>query len=182
MKTGLLVQVVWALSAPALGYVGPNRLEAGLIGRDDILLFCDFEDAGRQELFAGRRKPGLNSIVEGEAALGGSGRSLRITVPRGVHAGGGARPKGLKHRGTCLGLRDKASADKDGAGSKLVTLSPCRLAHLFRGAPAAPLGLRRSAGRLSCSRPAFRRVSRAAGRRRDRPARPMRMPWPARCA
>jgi len=55
---------------------------------DPVILACDFESAANWwEAFGARKQPVNTSLVEGAAAWGGAGRSLRVTIPRGEHTG-----------------------------------------------------------------------------------------------
>ncbi len=64
-----------------------TRTEPGLAGRSDILLCCDFEDEAWWRAWGSTKQPVNTSLVEGDAALGGQGKSLRVTVPKGKHLG-----------------------------------------------------------------------------------------------
>jgi hypothetical protein len=55
--------------------------------RPDILLACDFESDDWWKAFKSKRQPENTLLVSGEKALGGKGRSLQVTTPRGEHLG-----------------------------------------------------------------------------------------------
>src|SRR5262249_32724825 len=57
------------------------------IRSDDILLACDFETDDWWMTFKSKRQPENTTLVSGEKALGGKGRSLQVTTPRGEHLG-----------------------------------------------------------------------------------------------
>ena len=63
------------------------RQELGLAGRSDILLYCDFEDEEWWPAWGCTKQPVNTGMVEGKAAFGGKGKSLRVTVPRRDHMG-----------------------------------------------------------------------------------------------
>lgn len=65
----------------------PVRLEPGLAGRSDVLLFCDFEDRDWWRAWGSQKQPVNTSLVEGAEAFGGKGKTLRVTIPRGEHLG-----------------------------------------------------------------------------------------------
>jgi hypothetical protein len=51
------------------------------------LFTCDFESDPWWEPWGSRRAPENTELVSGPAAFGGSGRSLRVTIPRNEHSG-----------------------------------------------------------------------------------------------
>src|SRR5262249_32714127 len=61
--------------------------EPALARRPDVLLFCDFETDDWWTAFGSKRQPVNTVLVSGEKALGGKGRSLQVTTPRGEHMG-----------------------------------------------------------------------------------------------
>jgi hypothetical protein len=71
--------------------VSPSRAAARVVpppaDRSDILLVCDFENDDWWRAWGCTKQPGNTSLVDGEAACGGKGRSLRVTVPRAEHMG-----------------------------------------------------------------------------------------------
>lgn len=78
--------VAWMLDCPALLAETP----ASAPGRDtdpDLLLVCDFERDDWWTAWGLRRPPENTRLVSGAQALGGKGRSLQVTVPKGEHTG-----------------------------------------------------------------------------------------------
>ena len=65
------------------------RLEEGEPeGPQDVLLHCDFDDDHEWwRAWGSKKQPENTTLIGGESALGGRGRSLRVTVPRGEHMG-----------------------------------------------------------------------------------------------
>jgi hypothetical protein len=61
--------------------------DPGLAGGSDILLSCGFDDDAWWRAWGSQKPPEHTSLVEGENAFGGNGKSLRVTVPRGDHMG-----------------------------------------------------------------------------------------------
>ena len=80
-----------SLSLLALGTLraddAPKPREAALAGRGDVVLACDFEDAEWWRAWGAAKQPVNTTLVEGEKAFGGKGKSLQVTVPRGEHTG-----------------------------------------------------------------------------------------------
>src|SRR5947208_14883266 len=64
-----------------------KRLEPGLAGRSDVLLSTDLEDDGWWRSWGLKKAPENTTLVEGDKAWGGKGRSLQVTVRRGDHMG-----------------------------------------------------------------------------------------------
>ncbi|MCC6416809.1 MAG: hypothetical protein IT429_01020 [Gemmataceae bacterium] len=79
-----------ALSVPLTGRELPAQTaggEAGLKGRTDVVLACDFEDAEWWRAWGSKKRPANTEPVEGRAAFGGKGKSLRVTIPAGTSTG-----------------------------------------------------------------------------------------------
>jgi hypothetical protein len=66
---------------------GTARAESGSTERPDVLLHCDFDQDDWWRAWGSQKQPEHTSLVDGEAALGGTGKSLRVTVPRDDHMG-----------------------------------------------------------------------------------------------
>ena len=76
---------VYASTLPAQD--STSRSESGLASRNDILLVCDFEQDEWWTAWGSRRQPVNTALVGGDKALGGKGKSLQVTTPRGEHTG-----------------------------------------------------------------------------------------------
>jgi hypothetical protein len=64
-----------------------NRTEPEFATRPDVLLVCDFENDDWWTAWGSRRQPVNTELVGKEKALGGKGKSLQVTTPRGEHTG-----------------------------------------------------------------------------------------------
>jgi YVTN family beta-propeller protein len=98
-----LVLSITLLAHPEVQWAGEDvpTSERGLAGRDDVLLICDFEsDQQWWRAWGARREPVNTKLVQGEQALGGVGRSLQVTVPRGEHTGTSFAFKFRERRGS----------------------------------------------------------------------------------
>jgi hypothetical protein len=58
-----------------------------MANRRDVVLACDFEADEWWRAWGAGRAPENTELVEGKEALGGQGRSLKVTVQRGDHMG-----------------------------------------------------------------------------------------------
>jgi hypothetical protein len=54
---------------------------------DGVLFSCDFESDTWWQAWGEKKPPSNCALVDGEAALGGRGKSLKVTVPKGSNAG-----------------------------------------------------------------------------------------------
>jgi hypothetical protein len=63
------------------------RLEPGLAGRSDVVLFTDFNDDDWWRVWGSTKPPENSDLVGGEAAFGGKGKSLRVKINGGDHMG-----------------------------------------------------------------------------------------------
>lgn len=81
--SGVTVLTLGALRAED----APKPREAALVGRGDVILACDFEDADWWRAWGSSKQPLNTALVDGEKALGGKGKSLQVTVPKGEHTG-----------------------------------------------------------------------------------------------
>jgi hypothetical protein len=64
-----------------------NRAEPESSKRPDVLLVCDFESEDWWKAFGAKTQPVNSTLVNGDKAHGGIGRSLQVTTPRGEHTG-----------------------------------------------------------------------------------------------
>lgn len=66
----------------------PTRAEQGPKPADrDVILSCDFEEAEWWRPWGSKSQPANTSLLDGVAAFGGKGKSLRVTVPKGTTTG-----------------------------------------------------------------------------------------------
>ncbi|MGE0760328.1 MAG: polysaccharide lyase [Pirellulaceae bacterium] len=80
--------VLW-IAAVSLAQSPPTTaVPAAAEGKDGAVLRCDFEQPGEWwRAWGALRAPQNTELVTGAEAWGGSGHSLRVTVPRGEHMG-----------------------------------------------------------------------------------------------
>jgi hypothetical protein len=64
-----------------------TRSEPRLADRSDVLLICDFEREDWWRAWGAKEQPVNTTLVEGEKAFGGRGKSLQVTVARSDHMG-----------------------------------------------------------------------------------------------
>lgn len=55
--------------------------------RKDVILSCDFEDAEWWRVWGLKGEPANCALVEGDTVLGGKGKSLKVTIPKGASTG-----------------------------------------------------------------------------------------------
>src|SRR5438045_2383483 len=79
--------VVASFASTLLAQEAANRTEPGLEKHSDVLLLCDFETDDWWTMWGSRRQPVNTTLVSGDKAHGGTGRSLKVTTPRGEHTG-----------------------------------------------------------------------------------------------
>jgi len=88
MKALVMLVAALAIGPCAFAAARPPRItEAGLAGRGDIIVFSDFGSDDWWRDWGERKQPRNTDLVEGETALGGKGKSLRIAVKAGSHYG-----------------------------------------------------------------------------------------------
>src|SRR5262245_8286965 len=87
-NTFLVTVVAIAAATGASAAKDPaTGVEEKVAQRTDALLICDFEQQEWWTAWGSRRPPVNTELVSREQAHGGTGRSLRVTTPRGEHMG-----------------------------------------------------------------------------------------------